>query len=86
MILRLMNACRQVESLEVVKERRYCNKKDHRVILMNKNELDVRRTTVARESMDILKLLRKSGIDGDVDFVREVLAVLIEGIMEPRCP
>ena len=37
---------------------------------------------MARDSMDILGLLRKSGMDGDVDFLREALAVLVEGIMD----
>ena len=36
---------------------------------------------MVRDSMDILGLLRKKGIDGDVDFLREALAVL-GGIME----
>ena len=29
--------------------------------------------------MDLLELLRKRGLDGDVDFLREALRVLIEG-------
>ena len=37
---------------------------------------------MARDSMDILELLRKRGMDGDVDFLREALAVLVEGIMD----
>ena len=37
---------------------------------------------MARDSMDILQLLRKRGMDGDVDFLREALGVLVEGIME----
>ena len=32
--------------------------------------------------MDLLGLLRKRGMDGDVDFLREVLRVLVEGIMD----
>ena len=28
---------------------------------------------MARESMDLLELLRKRGMDGDVDFLREAL-------------
>ena len=31
--------------------------------------------------MDKLDLLLKRGVDGDVDYLREVLAVLVEGIM-----
>ncbi|MDE2716829.1 MAG: transposase [Chloroflexota bacterium] len=37
---------------------------------------------MARESMDVLELLHKRGMDGDVDFLREALAVLVEGIMD----
>ena len=32
--------------------------------------------------MDLLELLRKRGMDGDVDFLREALGVLVEGIMD----
>ena len=41
--------------------------------------------------MDLLELLRKGGMDGDVDFLREALRVLVEGIngcggvIEDRC-
>ena len=38
------------------------------------------RTTVVKERMDLLELLRKGGMDGDVDFLREALRVLVEGI------
>ena len=37
---------------------------------------------MARDSIDILELLRKRGMDGDVDFLREALGVLVEGIMD----
>lgn len=37
---------------------------------------------MAKNSMDLLELLRKRGVDGDVDFLREALQVLVEGIME----
>ncbi len=37
---------------------------------------------MAKDSMDLLELLRKRGMDGDVDFLREALQVLVEGIME----
>ncbi len=37
---------------------------------------------MAKNSMDLLDLLRKRGMDGDVDFLREALQVLVEGIME----
>ena len=37
---------------------------------------------MARESMDLLELLRKRGMDGDVDFLREALAVLVDGLMD----
>ena len=29
--------------------------------------------------MDLLELMRKRGVDGDVDFLREALRVLVEG-------
>ena len=32
--------------------------------------------------MDLLELMRKRGVDGDVDFLREALRVLVEEIME----
>ena len=41
-----------------------------------------RRTTVVKQRMDLLELLRKRGIDGDVDFLREALRVLVDGIMD----
>ena len=41
-----------------------------------------RRTTVVKHSMDLLELLRKRGMDGDVDFLREALRVLVDGIMD----
>ena len=31
---------------------------------------------MVKESMDLLELLRKRGVDGDVDFLREALRVL----------
>ena len=37
---------------------------------------------MAKNSMDLLELLRKRGMDGDVDFLREALRVLVEGIMD----
>ena len=37
---------------------------------------------MVKESMDLLELLRKRGMDGDVDFLREALRVMVEGIME----
>ena len=39
-------------------------------------------TSVVKERMDLLGLLRKRGSDGDVDFLREALRVLVEGIMD----
>ena len=36
---------------------------------------------MVKESMDLLELLRKSGVDGDVDFLREALRVLMDAIM-----
>ncbi len=32
--------------------------------------------------MDLLEVLRRGGADGDVDFLREALQVLVEGIMD----
>ena len=37
---------------------------------------------MVKERMDLLELLRKRGSDGDVDFLREALSVLVEGIMD----
>ena len=37
---------------------------------------------MAKNRMDLLELLRKRGLDGDVDFLREALRVLVEGIMD----
>ena len=37
---------------------------------------------MARESMYLLELFRKRGMDGDVDFLREELAVLVDGLMD----
>ena len=39
---------------------------------------------MAKNSMDLLELLHKRGMDGDVDFLREALRVLVEGII--ACP
>ena len=37
---------------------------------------------MAKDRMDVLELLRKRGVDGDVDFLREALRVLVDGIMD----
>ena len=37
---------------------------------------------MVKERMDLLELMRKRGVDGDVDFLREALRVLVEEIME----
>ena len=37
---------------------------------------------MVKESMDLLDLLRKRGVDGDVDFLREALRVLMDAIMD----
>ena len=37
---------------------------------------------MVKERMDLLELMRKRGMDGDVDFLREALRVLVEEIME----
>ena len=39
---------------------------------------------MTKKSMDLLELLRKRGMEGDVDFLREALQVLVEGII--ACP
>ena len=39
---------------------------------------------MAKNSMDLLEPLRKRGLEGDVDFLREALQVLVEGII--ACP
>ena len=39
---------------------------------------------MVKERMDLLELLRKGGMDGDVDFLREALRVLVEG-WKRRC-
>ena len=35
---------------------------------------------MAKERIDVLELLRKRGMDGDLDFLREALRVLVDGI------
>ena len=37
---------------------------------------------MVKQSMDLLELLRKRGMDGDVDLLREALRVLVDGIMD----
>ena len=37
---------------------------------------------MVKDSIDVLGLLRKRGMEGDVDFLREALAVLVQAIME----
>jgi transposase-like protein len=39
-------------------------------------------TSVAKESMDLVELLRKGAMEADVDFLREAMAVLVRAIME----
>ena len=39
---------------------------------------------MVKERMDLLELLHKGGMDGDVDFLREALRVLVEGIMDAK--
>ncbi len=40
---------------------------------------------MARDSIDILGLLRKRRLDGDVDFLLEALRVVADAVMEPMC-
>ena len=74
----MSGSLRKVNSVHVVQEKGGWNKRDHH---KSEKELDVRRTTAARERMGILELLCKRG----VDFLREALTVLVEGIMEVSC-
>ena len=37
---------------------------------------------MVKQRMDLLELLRKRGMDGDVDFLQEALRVLVDGIMD----
>ncbi len=37
---------------------------------------------MVKDRMDVLGLLRKRGMEGDIDFVREAVVVLVQGIME----
>ena len=37
---------------------------------------------MVKQRMDLLELLRKRGMDGDVDFLREALRILVDGIMD----
>ncbi|MDP6550511.1 MAG: hypothetical protein QF659_10650, partial [Dehalococcoidia bacterium] len=39
-------------------------------------------TTVVKDRMDLLGLFRKWAEDADLDFLREALGVLVQGIME----
>ena len=39
---------------------------------------------MAKQSMNLLELLRKRSLDGDVDFLREALRVLVDGSI--ACP
>ena len=40
---------------------------------------------MVKEWMDLLELLHKGGMDGDVDFLREALRVQVEGTWMRRC-
>ena len=37
---------------------------------------------MVKQRVDLLELLRKRGMDGDVDLLREALRVLVDGIMD----
>ena len=37
---------------------------------------------MATDRMGVLELLRKAGTDGDIDFLREGVRILAEGLME----
>ncbi len=40
------------------------------------NNNPIEETTIAKHSMDLLELIRKRGVDGDVNFLREALQTL----------
>ena len=40
------------------------------------------RTLVAKNRMDLLQILLKGGLEGDVDFLRVPLRALVEGIVD----
>ena len=50
--------------------------------LSEQQQTRCRRITVVKQSMDLLELLRKRGMDGDEDFLREALRVLVDVIMD----
>ena len=58
------------------------NDKGHRVILEGSTASPARRYTVAMERTDVLELLLKRGMDGEVEFLIEALSELVDGIME----
>ena len=37
---------------------------------------------MAKERIDVIELLCKRGIDGDMDFLREALTVVVDGILD----
>ena len=39
---------------------------------------------MVKDSMDLLELLRRRGVGGDIDFLREALRVLIDAIMDAQ--
>ena len=41
---------------------------------------------MVKQRMDLLELLRKRGMDGDVDLLREALRILVDGIMDAEVP
>ena len=58
------------------------NDKDRRVILAGSIIYTTRGAAMAKDRVDVLELLRKRGVGGDVDFLREALRVLVDGIMD----
>ena len=53
-----------------------------RVILVGTTTNPSKKYAVVKKSMDLLELLRKRGMEGDVDFLREAPQVLVESIMD----
>ena len=43
--------------------------------------IEVRRTATVKDSVDLLELLRKRGVDGDVDSLLEALRLVADAIM-----
>ena len=58
------------------------NNKGHRVILEGSTTSPTRRDEITKDRVDVIELPRKRGVDGDLDFSREALRVLADGIKD----